>query len=115
MDQTIYGSENQPIIVSVYHVEDDIGWHRFLTINDFAMEQLGGKEEFEEGVLAEQFRSYELLGTAKVVSLSHMEYRLTETEPGVIRRRIVEISKRHEQTKHQLEPWLPEGPAGQPE
>ena len=56
---------NRVFAVSVYHVTDAQGVHRFLSMNSLAVGFLGGIGEFE-GILATQFRTFELLGTTSV-------------------------------------------------
>ena len=53
--------------VSIYHVTDAGGMHKFLTINSLRVEALGGTGVFEQ-ILARQYETFELLGTTPVVS-----------------------------------------------
>ena len=100
-------TETKPVVVSVYHVVDKTGKHQFLTINDYAMHQLGGASGFEKE-LAAQFQSYELLGTAQVSFSGEAAVEIRESNPGHIRRRIEQICTKYPGTAASVMPWLPE-------
>lgn len=102
-----YGSEAWPIIVSVYHVVEKIGTHRFITINDFALEQMGGEKEFEN-ILASQFHSCELLGSEKVVVTADLSTARFRINPA-IKNRMQAICRNNPGTELIMTPWVPEG------
>jgi hypothetical protein len=53
--------------VMIYHVTDVCGRPRFLSVNSFLLEALGGTNVFE-GLLARRYRTYELFGTVRMAS-----------------------------------------------
>ena len=102
-----YGTEERPVVVSYYHITDHTGKHRFLTMNDYAMHQMGGASEFEKR-LAAQFRSYELLGMAQTICHGARSGETKESSHGLIRRRIEQIRNKYPGASLAVEPWLPE-------
>jgi len=53
--------------IVVYHVMDAKGTHRFLSMDALSVDDLGGAEAVE-AMLARQFKSVELLGSATVAT-----------------------------------------------
>jgi hypothetical protein len=66
-DWTGYGSAERPVVVTYYHVQDDQGVHRLLSINDYAIWDLFGDQSTFELHLAARYRSVELVGSGKVI------------------------------------------------
>lgn len=99
----------EPFALMVYHVTDAHGRHRFLTMNSFAIESLGGTDAFEE-ILATQFQTFELLGTT-FVTVSKDLRRCAFLDPPTARRmhmRIDEIRAACPNSSRGIEPWLPD-------
>jgi hypothetical protein len=61
------GSAEQPVVVTLYHVEDDNGVQRLLSMNDRAIWDLFGDQATFELHLAARYRSVELVGSGKVI------------------------------------------------
>ncbi len=101
----------RPYLVSIYHVLDKQGIHRFLTMNSHSVTRLGGIGEFER-ILATQFRTFELLGTSLVAQSrkNRGKYQIADPE-GVdnLRERIIETMAAYPNSSRCIEPWLPAG------
>ena len=98
----------EPFAVMLYHVTDTHGRHRFLTMNSFAIEHLGGIDAFE-GILARQFQTSELLGTTAVAVAKEdpAKFAVDTVTAYRIRTRIEQIVAACPSSSHCLEPWLP--------
>jgi hypothetical protein len=105
-----YGSKKMPVIVSFFHVQDQSGWHKFLSVNDYAVASQGGLEAFEAH-LGKQYPLVELIGAIEVIVANG--HRASEIlQPAYsdqIRERIEEIRCAHPGKAGGLEPWLRDG------
>jgi hypothetical protein len=101
---------NRVFTVNVYHVTDGQGMHRFLSMNSLAVGFLGGIGEFE-GILATQFRTFELLGTTSVaISVENpLEVQILDPEGAErLGKLIGKMMAAYPNASHTLEPWLPD-------
>jgi hypothetical protein len=98
--------------VSVYHIEDKVGAHRFLTTNDFFITSFGGVEEFERD-LGRRYRTFELLGsTHGIMHRDSLKVELHESETKEVLKRIGETVVKHSNAVGLPEPWIPEKKRG---
>ncbi len=101
---------NRVFTVNVYHVTDGQGMHKFLSVNSLAIGFIGGIGEFE-GILATQFRTFELLGTTSVaVSVENpLEVQILDPEGAErLGKLIGKMMAAYPNTTRTLEPWLPD-------
>jgi hypothetical protein len=99
----------RPFYVLFYHVVDARGTHHFLTMNSLATDMMGGRDAFEAR-LAQQFKSYELLGSAPV-SVSENLREVTILDPRgaeQLRDRVLSAMASYPNSSRGLEPWLPD-------
>ena len=95
-------------LVSVYHIEDNVGTHRFLTTNDFLITSFGGVEEFERD-LGRRYRTFELLGSTHGIQLrDRRKIELHESETKEVLKRIGETVVKHSNAVELPEAWMPE-------
>ena len=105
-DWTGYGSADRPVVVTYYHVQDDQGVHRLLSINDYAIWDLFGDQSTFELHLAARYRSVELVGSGRVIVKPADEKAIVSEEALEIERRIEELRTKHPGIRS--EPWMPE-------
>jgi hypothetical protein len=104
--------KSETFLVMVYHVTDANGGHRFLTMNSFAVDALGGTDRFE-AMLAKQYKTFELLGTNPTIVMNSVGNRCQVGFPDPqgaerLRDRILKAMNTYPNSSHCLEPWLPE-------
>lgn len=105
-DWTGYGSAERPVIVTYYHVQDDHGVHRLLSMNDRAIWDLFGDQATFELHLAARYRSVELVGSSKVIVKPADQTAILAEGAQEIKRRIEELRAKHPGIR--WEPWMPE-------
>lgn len=103
------GNERKVFAFMVYHVTDAQGMHRFLTMNSFSIDAYGGSDVFE-GMLAKQFKTFELLGTTPMLNSEENPYEFTSLDPQGAQdlgNRIKKAMAAYPNSSRYLEPWLP--------
>jgi hypothetical protein len=93
------------VTISVYHVVNRAGGHRFITTNNRFVEYLGGSEALELR-LRDQFRSFELIGNCSVFDYDNSSQTNIEHKASLeIVSRIKEIAREHPGTDPLPRPW----------
>jgi hypothetical protein len=105
-DWTGYGSAQRPIIIMCYHVQDKVGVHRLLSINDHALRELHGDREGFEWHLGERYRWFELVGSCKGIVDLAQQTATFEAGAHELKRRCQELRAKHGEMS--VEPWMPE-------
>ncbi len=105
-DWTGYGSAERPVIVMYYHVVDKHGTHRVISINDYAIWDLFGDLEAFERHLAARYRSFELVGSSKVIVKPAAQTATLPEGAQELKSRIEELRAKHPGICS--EPWMPE-------
>jgi hypothetical protein len=100
------GSAEQPVVVTLYHVEDDNGVHLLLSMNDRAIWDLFGDQATFELHLAARYRSVELVGSGKVIVKPADQTAILAEGAQEIKRRIEELRGKHPGIR--WEPWMPD-------
>jgi len=112
-DESMKTQENdklrRPFHVLIYHVVDARGMHHFLTTNSLDTDMMGGRDAFEAR-LAQQFKSYELLGSTPVSVFEDLGGGVILDPPGAeqLRNRILSAMAAYPNSSRGLEHWLPD-------